>query len=108
MPKIPRLATLLRAPGAARLARPTASLRGAIRPFRATTCTRTPCRAIDGLKAKGYRVAITANQPARRHAELEALGIRVEAMGMSDAMGVAKPDPAFFTRSLELMGSPDR
>ena len=64
-------------------------------------------RAIEGLKSRGYRVAITANQPARRHGELEALGIRVEAMGMSDAMGVAKPHPAFFDRSLELMGSPE-
>ena len=64
-------------------------------------------RAIDGLKANGYRVAITANQPARRHAELEALGIQVDAMGMSDAMGVAKPDPAFFDRTLELLGRPD-
>ena len=63
-------------------------------------------RAIDGLKAAGYRVAVTANQPARRHAELEALGVKVEAMGMSDAMGVAKPDPAFFARTLELLGSP--
>ena len=63
-------------------------------------------RAIDGLKERGYRVAITANQPARRHAELEALGVSVEAMGMSDAMGVAKPDPAFFARTLELIGSP--
>ncbi len=63
-------------------------------------------RAIDGLKDRGYRVAITANQPARRHAELEALGVSVEAMGMSDAMGVAKPDPAFFARTLELLGSP--
>ena len=64
-------------------------------------------RAIDGLKAKGYRVGITANQPARRHEELEALGVRVEAMGMSDAMGVAKPDPAFFARTLEMLGSPE-
>ena len=64
-------------------------------------------RAIEGLRAGGYRLAITANQPARRHAELEALGVRVEAMGMSDAMGVAKPDPAFFARTLELLGSPD-
>ncbi len=63
-------------------------------------------RAIDGLKARGYRVAITANQPARRHAELEALGVSVEAMGMSDAMGVAKPEPAFFFRTLELIGGP--
>jgi len=63
-------------------------------------------RAIGGLKEHGYRVAITANQPARRHAELEALGVSVEAMGMSDAMGVAKPEPAFFARTLELIGSP--
>ena len=63
-------------------------------------------RSIDGLKDRGYRVAITANQPARRHAELEALGVRVEVMGMSDAMGVWKPDPAFFARTLELLGSP--
>jgi HAD superfamily hydrolase (TIGR01549 family) len=63
-------------------------------------------RAIDGLKVRGYRVAITANQPARRHAELEALGVKVEAMGMSDAMGVAKPEPAFFARTLELIGGP--
>jgi HAD superfamily hydrolase (TIGR01549 family) len=63
-------------------------------------------RAIEGLKSRGYRVAVTANQPARRHAELEALGVSVEAMGMSDAMGVAKPDPAFFVRTLNLIGSP--
>jgi HAD superfamily hydrolase (TIGR01549 family) len=64
-------------------------------------------RTLDALKAQGYRLAITANQPARREAELRALGVSVDAMGMSDAMGVAKPDPAFFTRTLELMGSPD-
>ena len=62
--------------------------------------------AIDGLKERGYRVAITANQPARRHAELEALGVRVEAMGMSDAMGVFKPQAEFFARTLDLLGSP--
>ena len=63
-------------------------------------------RAIDGLRSRGFRVAVTANQPARRHEELEAIGVRVEAMGMSDAMGVSKPDPAFFARTLELLGSP--
>ena len=63
--------------------------------------------AITSLKALGYRVAITANQPARRHAELAALGVDVEAMAMSDAMGVAKPDRAFFERTLELLGSPE-
>jgi HAD superfamily hydrolase (TIGR01549 family) len=63
-------------------------------------------RAVDGLRAAGYRVAITANQPARRRAELAALGLDVEVMAMSEAIGVSKPDPAFFTRTLELMGSP--
>lgn len=75
--------------------------------FRADDLYPDAIRAIDMLKALGYRVAITANQPARRHAELEALGIRVDAMGMSDAMGVAKPDRAFFDRTLELLGNPD-
>lgn len=64
-------------------------------------------RAIDGLRAGGYRVAITANQPARRHDELRALGVEVEVMAMSEAMGVSKPDPLFFARTLELIGSPD-
>lgn len=75
--------------------------------FRADDLYPDALRAIDGLKAADYRVAITANQPARRHAELEALGVRVEAMAMSDAMGVGKPDPEFFRRTLELIGSPD-
>lgn len=63
--------------------------------------------AIAALKRRGYRLAITANQPARRHAELQALGVDVEVMAMSEAMRVSKPDPAFFARTLELLGSPD-
>ena len=64
-------------------------------------------RGLRGLAAKGYRLAITANQPARRHDELRALGVDVEVMAMSEAMRVSKPDPAFFARTLELIGSPD-
>lgn len=64
-------------------------------------------RALDALKAKGYGLAITANQPARRHEELRALGVDVEVMAMSEAMEVSKPDPAFFARTMELIGSPD-
>jgi HAD superfamily hydrolase (TIGR01549 family) len=55
----------------------------------------------------GYRVAILANQPVRRSAELRALGFAPDVMAMSDEMGVAKPDPAFFARALALMGDPD-
>ena len=59
------------------------------------------------LRERGFGVAITANQPAIRDEQLRRLGVEPDAMAMSDAMGVAKPDPAFFARSLELMGSPD-
>jgi len=59
------------------------------------------------LPKAGYRVAVLANQPASRTAELRALRIEPEVMAMSDELGVAKPAPAFFTRALELMGGPD-
>jgi HAD superfamily hydrolase (TIGR01549 family) len=64
-------------------------------------------RSVAGLREAGYKVAVTANQPARRRAELEALGVDVEVMAMSEAMGVSKPDPAFFARTLELLGGPN-
>lgn len=63
--------------------------------------------SIAALRAQGYRISILANQPAERTAELRALGIDAEVTAMSDEIGVAKPDPAFFTRALELMGGPD-
>ncbi len=62
--------------------------------------------ALDGLRRAGYRVAVIGNQPASRHAQLEALGVTPDVMAMSAAMGVAKPDPAFFARALALMGDP--
>jgi FMN phosphatase YigB (HAD superfamily) len=63
-------------------------------------------RSIAGLRAAGYRVSVIANQPASRTAELRAVGVDAEVMAMSAELGVAKPDPAFFARSLELMGGP--
>lgn len=74
--------------------------------FRAEDLYPDALRALDGLKRAGYRLAITANQPVRRHDELQALGVDVEVMAMSEAMEVSKPDPAFFARTLELIGSP--
>jgi FMN phosphatase YigB (HAD superfamily) len=59
------------------------------------------------MKERGYRLAVTANQPPSRTAELRTLGIDVEAMAMSGELDVAKPDPAFYARTLELIGSPD-
>ena len=64
-------------------------------------------RAIEGLRAAGYRVAIVANQPAQRADQLRAIGVDAEVLAMSETMGVSKPSPAFFDRALELMGSPD-
>lgn len=62
--------------------------------------------AIESLRAAGYGVAIIANQPASRETQLRAIGVTADVMGMSDALGVWKPHPAFFARALELMGSP--
>jgi len=64
-------------------------------------------RALEALRAGGHRLAIVANQPASRTDELRAIGVDVEVMAMSEAMGVSKPDRAFFARALDLMGSPD-
>jgi HAD superfamily hydrolase (TIGR01662 family) len=63
--------------------------------------------ALAALRADGYRLAVLANQPAERTAELRALGVEVEVIAMSDELGVAKPDPRFFERALALMGEPD-
>jgi len=63
-------------------------------------------RSLDGLRTAGYRVAIVANQPAARAAQLRALGVDAEVLAMSEELGVRKPDRAFFARALELMGNP--
>jgi len=63
--------------------------------------------AVRALADSGYRTAILANQPVSRSAELQALGFAPDVMAMSDEMGVAKPDPAFFARALALLGDPD-
>lgn len=63
--------------------------------------------ALDALREAGLRVAIVANQPATRADQLRGIGVEAEVLAMSESMGVAKPDPAFFERALEMMGSPD-
>jgi HAD superfamily hydrolase (TIGR01549 family) len=62
--------------------------------------------ALTALSTAGYRLAIPANQPASRTGELRALGISADVLAMSDELGVAKPDPAFFARAQSLMGDP--
>lgn len=62
--------------------------------------------ALDALRSE-HRVAIIANQPAVRADQLRAIGVEADVLAMSEAMGVYKPEPVFFERALELMGSPD-
>jgi HAD superfamily hydrolase (TIGR01549 family) len=59
--------------------------------------------SLEQLRQAGFRIAILANQPARRTDELRFLGIRPDVMAMSDELGVHKPSPEFFARALELM-----
>jgi len=63
--------------------------------------------AVASLRALGYRLAVIANQPAHRAAELRALGIDADVVAMSEDMGLHKPDPAFFDAALSLMGNPE-
>lgn len=63
--------------------------------------------AVRALSAAGYGIAVIANQPARRNAELRALGVVPDVMAMSEELRVAKPDPGFFAQALTLMGDPD-
>jgi HAD superfamily hydrolase (TIGR01549 family) len=64
-----------------------------------------PC--IDGLRERGYRVAVIGNQPRERESQLRALGVHPEVMAMSEAMGAMKPDRAFFDATLRLLGDPE-
>lgn len=75
--------------------------------FRAEDLYADALPALTALTGAGYRVAIVANQPVRRHEQLVALGVDPEVMAMSEALGVAKPDPAFYAAALRLMGDPD-
>lgn len=74
--------------------------------FRADDLYPDALPALDALREAGYRLAVIANQPAVRDEQLRGMGVDPDVMAMSEAIGVAKPDPAFFARCLELMGDP--
>jgi len=82
------------------------TMEGAYAGFQAADLYPDARRSMTALRDRGYRLAIIANQPAQRTAELRALGVEAEVMAMSAEMGLSKPDPAFFARALELIGSP--
>ena len=61
-----------------------------------------------GAARRGLRVSVIANQPTERGcASCAPSAWTPRCMAMSEEMGVAKPDAAFFVRALELMGGPD-
>jgi HAD superfamily hydrolase (TIGR01549 family) len=79
----------------------------AYRGFRADDLYPDAQPAVAALRGAGYRLAVLANQPAVRAAELRAIGVEADVIVMSDEMELAKPDSAFFARALELIGGPD-
>lgn len=61
--------------------------------------------ALDALRERGYRLAVIANQPSERNAELRDLGIEPDVMVMSGELGVHKPAPEFYARTLEVLNA---
>jgi FMN phosphatase YigB (HAD superfamily) len=57
---------------------------------------------MQALRDAGYLVVIAANQTARSHDILESLRLPVDLVTTSAAWGVAKPDPRFFTKIVEV------
>ncbi|MDA0219295.1 MAG: HAD family hydrolase [Proteobacteria bacterium] len=62
--------------------------------------------ALEALAARGFQVAVAANQPEVTEAILLAEGLPLAFALSSDRAGVAKPDPAFFARIREACGVP--
>lgn len=62
--------------------------------------------ALRALVDGGHRVGLAANQPARAAAELELMGLPMSFLATSAGWGVAKPDPEFFRRVIEVAEVP--
>ena len=61
---------------------------------------------LHALLDAGYRLGVIANQPSQVRAAMERDGLVgfFEVWGVSDDLGLHKPDPALFHRTLELAG----
>ena len=64
--------------------------------------------ALRDLRAAGFRLGVLANQPASARLDLERAGIAAlcDGVWLSAAVGLAKPDPAFFRLALEAWALP--
>ncbi|HTG48547.1 MAG TPA: HAD-IA family hydrolase [Actinomycetota bacterium] len=58
--------------------------------------------ALDALAAAGYRLGVIANQPSRVRDAMARDGLvaRFEIWGVSDDLGLSKPDPALFLHAI--------
>ena len=66
---------------------------------------------LETLRASGFRLGVIANQPSQVRAALERDGLVpfFDTMGVSEDLGLHKPDPALFARAVEIAGvSPER
>ena len=63
---------------------------------------------LEALRGAGYRLGVIANQPSQVRTALQRDGLvpYFETWGVSDDLGLHKPDPALFLRTLELAGAP--
>lgn len=62
--------------------------------------------ALAALREKGLRVAIAGNRTAHVGQLLREPDLPVDEIATSGEWGVAKPDPRFFARVLDLVGTP--
>lgn len=63
-----------------------------------------PC--LEALRAEGYRLGVAGNQSMTQAGLIRDLGLPVDVVASSGDWGVAKPDPAFFSRVAEAVGLP--
>ncbi|WP_245646001.1 HAD family hydrolase [Nocardiopsis trehalosi] len=61
--------------------------------------------ALAELRAMGLALVVAGNQPTAAGPALRAMDLPVDQIHVSDDWGVAKPDPAFFTRVREVCGT---
>jgi len=61
---------------------------------------------LERLRDAGYRLGVIANQPSQVRTALARDGLVpfFDTMGVSDDLGLHKPDPALFARTLEIAG----
>src|ERR1700760_2422890 len=63
-----------------------------------------PC--LTDLRERGYKVLIAGNQPVESEAALARLNVPADVIASSGGWGIAKPDPAFFAKVIEVAGEP--